>query len=273
MGEGGIVSIIYINPYQFAAVGSSLWTPANITTALWLDAADESTVTTVSGAVSQWNDKSGNELNIIQATAANRPAYSTASLNSKNTVAYDGSDFLSRTAVNIARNIGSSLTYAVAKGATSGTQSIALITNNSVQARQYIYFAGNNLAAGGRRLDSDGFQLISNSATHAGAWVLAGSRFLWSSSDLYLYQNGNEVASSLAFQSNGNTSDTASTITVGNNAENTQALNGNIAELLVVTPDPSIDTRQRIEGYLAHKWDLTANLPSDHPFKSAAPTV
>ena len=25
--------------------------------------------------------------------------------------------------------------------------------------------------------------------------------------------------------------------------------------------------RQKIEGYLAHKWGLTANLPSAHPFK------
>jgi hypothetical protein len=29
--------------------------------------------------------------------------------------------------------------------------------------------------------------------------------------------------------------------------------------------------RQRVEGYLAHKWGLTANLPADHPYKNAAP--
>ena len=27
-----------------------------------------------------------------------------------------------------------------------------------------------------------------------------------------------------------------------------------------------------VEGYLAHKWGLTARLPSDHPYKSSAPT-
>ncbi len=26
-------------------------------------------------------------------------------------------------------------------------------------------------------------------------------------------------------------------------------------------------------GYLAHKWGLEANLPSDHPYKSTAPTT
>jgi hypothetical protein len=29
--------------------------------------------------------------------------------------------------------------------------------------------------------------------------------------------------------------------------------------------------RQRIEGYLAHKWGLTANLPADHPYKTVPP--
>jgi hypothetical protein len=28
---------------------------------------------------------------------------------------------------------------------------------------------------------------------------------------------------------------------------------------------------EKAEGYLAHKWGLTANLPSDHPFKNVSP--
>ena len=28
---------------------------------------------------------------------------------------------------------------------------------------------------------------------------------------------------------------------------------------------------QKAEGYLAHKWGLTGNLPSDHPFKNISP--
>jgi hypothetical protein len=31
--------------------------------------------------------------------------------------------------------------------------------------------------------------------------------------------------------------------------------------------------RQRIEGYLAHKWGLVGSLPSGHPYKTAAPTL
>ena len=57
------------------------WTPAEITTALWLDAADETTVALNGSNVSQWNDKSGNVINAVQATAANQPEYVAAALN------------------------------------------------------------------------------------------------------------------------------------------------------------------------------------------------
>ena len=52
-----------------------LWTPAKITTTLWLDAADSSTITESGGAVSQWDDKSGNDRHATQGTAGNRPSY------------------------------------------------------------------------------------------------------------------------------------------------------------------------------------------------------
>jgi hypothetical protein len=70
--------------------GATLWTPSQLTTALWLDAADAGTITTVSGAVSQWNDKSGNGRNAIQATAANRPALTSAGLNGLDVLTFDG---------------------------------------------------------------------------------------------------------------------------------------------------------------------------------------
>ena len=58
------------------------WTPAQITTALWLDAADAATLYDATsggnlvvsgGAVARWNDKSGNSRNATQASASLRP--------------------------------------------------------------------------------------------------------------------------------------------------------------------------------------------------------
>ena len=40
---------------------------------------------------------------------------------------------------------------------------------------------------------------------------------------------------------------------------------------IVIGNSLSTNDRQRVEGYLAHKWGLTALLPAGHPYKSAAP--
>jgi len=46
-----------------------------------------------------------------------------------------------------------------------------------------------------------------------------------------------------------------------------------LAEMIMITGSGfSTDDRQRVEGYLAHKWGLTGDLAADHPFKSSAPT-
>ena len=53
---------------------------------LWLDAADASTITHSSNAVSQWNDKSGNGNHAIQSTSDNRPT------TISNGIQFDGSN-------------------------------------------------------------------------------------------------------------------------------------------------------------------------------------
>jgi len=57
--------------------GATVWTPAVIQTALWLDANDTSTITLNGLTVSQWNDKSGNGRNATQPTAASQPTFAT----------------------------------------------------------------------------------------------------------------------------------------------------------------------------------------------------
>ena len=82
------MSAFVINPYAFAVP----WTPANITTAMWLDAADATTITLNGSTVSQWNDKSGNARNASQATAAAQPSYVSGGLNNLNVIRFDGSN-------------------------------------------------------------------------------------------------------------------------------------------------------------------------------------
>ena len=47
---------------------------------------------------------------------------------------------------------------------------------------------------------------------------------------------------------------------------------GTIGEVILLSSDASDLDRQKVEGYLAHKWGLEGSLPADHPYKNAAPS-
>jgi hypothetical protein len=47
--------------------------------------------------------------------------------------------------------------------------------------------------------------------------------------------------------------------------------NVDVHEVLVFDNDITPELRQKVEGYLAHKWGLAAELPSDHPWVAASP--
>jgi hypothetical protein len=51
------------------------------------------------------------------------------------------------------------------------------------------------------------------------------------------------------------------------------AMNGAIGEMIFVSSPLDIETRRKIEGYLAHKWGLVSSLPSYHPYKESVPEV
>jgi len=46
---------------------------------------------------------------------------------------------------------------------------------------------------------------------------------------------------------------------------------GQIAEIIICDTVLSTGDRQKVEGYLAHKWGLTGNLDISHPYKSSPP--
>lgn len=58
----------------------------------WWDASDTSTITSSSGSVSEWRDKSGNGFNMAQATQANQPTTGTRTQNGLNVLDFDGTD-------------------------------------------------------------------------------------------------------------------------------------------------------------------------------------
>lgn len=261
-----------INSYRFG----QLWTPAAITTALWLDAADASTVTTVSGAVSQWNDKSGNGRNFTQGTAANRPAYTASALNGLPAVTPDGSnDWLTGPVVFPGTTPDDYYIVAVLRmlsiiSSGANTSNGLFYQTGSVVLNSNVYF---NLAdtnfANKSVTDlfppSGGFIGAATTTQANTSYIFAfsrtsGTRAIWINATIDASQSGAENYTGTAM--------VATDLFMLRGLNN--ALNAHVGEI-VALPYPSDANRQRLEGYLAHKWGLAGSLPAGHPYKTTPP--
>lgn len=228
------------------------WTPAEITTNLWLDAFDETTLVTSGSDVTQWNDKSGNGVN-FSSTLANDPQTGTLTLNSKNVIQFQGNARLEN-----ASSFTQPITYFVVGKAANATDAFIDGLGSSyrnlvgLNASGYLQmYAGNALSDSTDRRDTD---------------LLISAVFNSSSSSGYI--NGTSVLSGGA-----GTDDASSGLVIGDDQSGNNELSGYIAEIIAIEGTPDEETRQTVEGYLAHKWGLEANLPSDHPYKAFPPGV
>lgn len=268
------------------------WTPAQITTALWLDAADAGTVVLNGSTVSQWNDKSGNSRNFAQATATNQPTYSATVLDGKPALTFDGaSDFMS---AGDTLDVGTtSLTImTVVKYATNNQTGI--IVGKSLQGPGAgRYSLGRFLSGGpfGTGAPFNSFLVAWDSATgtlftsvadsSTNTKILGGewSRAVSNGYDK-IWDNGTNTAT-LTYAGDTNTLNNTNELWIGayqstsgtTPPATSSYMNGQIAEVVIAPSALSTDNRQKLEGYLAWKWGLQADLPAGHPYKNTPPTV
>ena len=243
------------------------WTPAQITTALWLDAADSSTITLNSSTVSQWNDKSGNGRNVTQATALRQPTYTAIGLNglpvlsfnadSLTNASYDWGNSSSSVFTVLRKNTSSGYQNIIVTGTgASSNWSVAIETSPGSRYslfRIFVNFSPSNLVC---TVDTPQQMCFTNTGQISGTVTST------------VYKNGTAGASSISMSS---VNQGIVGIGIGSDASFTEGLNGYIAEVIIVPSIVSTTDRQLVEGYLAHKWGLTSSLPSDHPYKNAAP--
>jgi hypothetical protein len=258
------------------------WTPADTTTQLWLDANDATTITIATG-VSQWDDKSGNGRNVVQATSAQQPTHGVATLDSKPVVNFDGSNdrLVGTTALTgLLQNVGAATIYIVRSFDTSGSGFPVMIgiAGNVVSgsnARAAFYLSvgeSGNERQWGQRLDADtGQSQLTGAQPGAGVWGIAALQYEYSVAQISCFKNGTQTLAPTAFQTAGVTSNTApAAVTIGSWPDETLFLDGSIAEI-VITHTVDATERQKIEGYLAWKWGLESLLPGGHPYESAPP--
>lgn len=78
-----------------AAGNSGSFSPEDLSGLLgWWDASDAGSITSSSGAVSQWNDKSGQGNHAAQANASEKPTTGSTTQNGLNVLSFDGGDWI-----------------------------------------------------------------------------------------------------------------------------------------------------------------------------------
>ena len=252
----------------------TVWNPSMISTALWLDAADATTLfTTDSGstlatngsAVGRWNDKSGNSRHLSQASSGSRPTFNATGQNSKGTIDFNGTTaFLERVQTDLSTN----WTCVIAAKNTNATGNPVFVAQSSdtLANPRWQLDRDTTSARMVRRNDAGTIQLPSQGTHTASAFIQATTN---DGSLVGVSLNGATLTTAAAvtgtFSTNRLTVGALGTATV------VAFFNGSMFEVVYAPSMLATLDRQKIEGYLAHKWGLGANLPNDHPYKTVGP--
>jgi transposase-like protein len=214
--------------------------------------------------VSSWSDVDGLWTPLSQTDPASQPLLRTNSMNGHKVVQFDGgNDFLQMQGTALLLSLDrAALTVFVAyklgpTQITSGSRDVFSMSDgdNVSQHRMSLYSHSTTLhtLAGGRRLDDDNLQTIEGLTTLPGnKQGILCAQFGWSTRELYLYEDGIQTASSLTFQTAGNTSPTPSLAgAVGSRASGAgEYFYGNIAEILVFNTLCTPAQRTSVQKYL-----------------------
>ena len=242
------------------------WTPSALASNImyWLD-ADTLTGTTVTA----WNDKL-TTAPVATTTADSAPTVVSNSLNSHKSVHFNTNQHLAISAVSGGNPYSF---FAVSRVGGSGHR--LFTTDRSTGANEFIsYWNGlkNDLNLGDENRGNYIFLWPSDApqvTSQDGVWDLLSLVVNTSASDSYYGNKGIQITPSSI------TNFDATHASYDNIGFNFDAPNGdgssdaNAAEVLLFNSALSLSDRQKVEGYLAHKYGLA--LPAGHPYTTSAP--
>ena len=105
---------------------------------------------------------------------------------------------------------------------------------------------------------------VGNPATSLATWHI--SNFNSAAGAWSYYLNGTSVFSTAT-----NTVAWQTHAYIGFSARSNASLDGKIAEVLLFNAVLGTSDRQKVEGYLAHRWGIASVLDAGHPYKASAP--
>jgi len=252
----------------------SLWTPANITTALWLDANDQDTVILNGQTVSEWRDKSGNERHATQLIAANQPTPLLNEQNGKTMIDWDGSTdsmTISGGVVKLNTVLSQDNSYSVAMVIKADVISnLPVLLHDPTNSWQFLIEI--NSPSGIYWGDTTSTYRTYSTGTFGSTTKATFFTLIKTGNGTGEAHTAGTLISSFAGNF-GNTPTLNANMLLGSYSSAQYNYNGKFGEVIISVNSWDISTRQRIEGYLAHKWGLTADLPADHPYKNSAPSL
>ena len=237
--------------------------------ALWLDAADSSSLTLSGSNVTSWRDKSG-QSNTATATAG--PAQNT--YNGYPVLTFNGTSHTMASATHTIPTQTHTL-FAVHRPATvngngQGNTSLFRYQNGGnyvvfpflLETTPRGYISGAD-GGGNGSIDALYSTLVENSVTTSLNIITA----VISSGNQNIFKNGTQQSSATRTLTTG----TSASLIIGSSAGTSQFYQGDLGEMIVFTINLTQSQRQQVEGYLARKWGLVANIPATHPFKTLPP--
>jgi hypothetical protein len=272
----GINDVGYCVPFAYTstlgfgiATGGSAFSPSSITSmAVWLDSSDPTYMVVSGSNVSAFLDKSGNNRSTINKYGSVYAASNDQ--NSLTSVVFNTGGFTG--------NFGSTYTGSEVTGFIVGTMSNVTPTYDRYMSIGVLGTGepGNNLYANLIYRDTNVSSLgTDRNGSYVGpinvpannTYFIASAR--QGSNSTFLGVNGaiptTTAGRAAAFGYSGYG------IGVGTTANLAQSVRGKIGEWLIYHANLAPFDRQKVEGYLAWKWGLDSNLPTTHPFKTAAP--
>jgi hypothetical protein len=234
--------------------------PSEFSPVLWLDANDSSMVIESGGAVSVWQDKSGNDYHFTQNDSERQPFYSSTSLAGLPAISFDGSnDYLGRSSrLGFSANPDISI-FAV-------TSFMSFSSND-----ERIFQIGTNIhglaASGGTGKWSwrfnggyEAYDAVSLNSPAQQGWVRqAGTNY---AASLFFY-NGLEQGRTNGGGDTSSPTNLEEIASIGKSTTGSNLANVKISELIVLN-DSSEVSRRAIETYLARKWGLSYTQPTSN---------
>jgi len=253
---------------------ANLWTPIFLpygSLTNWYDSTDTTTLTlSTNDTVANWRDKSYDANNLSETDFADLPVYGDTNINGLSTVNFDGNAAINLENLEILINKPYYILFAGFQETFSSNAIYFDLYQPSTTFNLKLRLEGNNVmrvvynAGGGNLFANVGTGVKDNQTA---IYTLSATN-LSATCEFNFNSGGNNTTG--VFPMNVNSFDE---LTLGSSRMDTNGINGQIGEFIIVQGDFTTDDVRKLEGYTAWKWGQVDSLPGDHPYKTAAPTV